>query len=209
MAWISLKTQNLPLLAILVVTQVGVAYGLSHPDFDWKGIEVFTADSVVMAIITVLVALFSSLLPASIKHQLVYLRLNNALPGHRFMKLAANDQRIDVSLLEQKIHSFMPPNASAEQQNQVWYRHIYQPLQNDPLIKDAHKALLLWRDSMTVSLVTGLLLVIGGVNVPWVAKIFEHYSLSVPFCFVFACGLAANNCGKRMVTNAVAIWLRH
>jgi hypothetical protein len=58
---------------------------------------------------------------------------------------------------------------------------------------------------MTVSLVTGLLLAIGGVNVPWVAKIFDHYSLSVPFCFAFACGLAANNCGKRMVTNTVTI----
>jgi hypothetical protein len=53
MAWISLKTQNLPLLAILVVTQVGVAYGLSHPDFDWKGIEVFTADSCIFSCIAI------------------------------------------------------------------------------------------------------------------------------------------------------------
>lgn len=207
MAQVSLKTQNLPLLATLVIAQLAVAYGFSHPDFNWAGLEVFTADSVAMAVITLLAALFSSLLPVSIKHKLVYLRLKNVLPGHRFMQLAANDQRIDVLSLQQKVVPLMPMEATEELQNRIWYRHIYQPLQNVPLVKDAHKVFLLWRDGMVVSLICALLLLIGIYGVPLVAQIFNLYSLIVPFCFALTCGVAANNCGKRFVTNAVVAWL--
>ncbi len=207
MAMVSLKAQNLPLLATLVIAQLAVAYGFSHPDFNWAGLELFTADSVAMAVITLLAALFSSLLPVAIKHQLVYLRLKNVLPGHRFMQLAANDQRIDLVLLQQKVVPLMPMQATEELQNRIWYRHIYQPLQNAPLVKDAHKVFLLWRDGMVVSLSCALLMLIGIYCVPSVAQMFNLYSLMVPFCFALTCGAAANNCGKRFVTNAVVTWL--
>ena len=96
MAWISLKTQNLPTLAVVVIAQVSIAYALSSPDFDWSSIEVFSPDTVVATLIVLVAALFSSLLPASAKHQLVFLRRKNALPGHRFLQLAEHDQRIDL-----------------------------------------------------------------------------------------------------------------
>lgn len=94
MAWISLKTQNLPTLALVMIVQVSIAYGLSNPEFDWSSIEVFSPDTLVVSLIMLAAMLFSSLLPAFVKHQLVYLRLKNPLPGHRFLQLAEHDQRI-------------------------------------------------------------------------------------------------------------------
>ncbi|MGP9800510.1 hypothetical protein [Rheinheimera sp. NSM] len=207
MAWISLKTQNLPLLATVIAAQLLIAHYLSQSGFDWALFERFSADSAVMAVVILMAALLSNVLPASLKHQLVYLRRKNALPGHRFMQLAAHDQRIDLLAFQQKIMPFMVLNATEDQQNRVWYQHIYQPLQNAPLVKDAHKAFLLWRDSMVVSLFTGLLLVISMLCMPLVEQFFKPYSVTVSFCFALACGIAANNCGKRMVTNAVVTWL--
>lgn len=207
MAWVSLKTQNLPLLATVVVAQLLVAYGLSQSGFDWSLLEQFSTDTAVVAVNMLMVALLSNLLPASLKHQLVYMRRRNALPGHRFMQLAAHDQRIDLLALQHKMMPLMVVNATEEQQNRVWYQYIYQPLQNAPLVKDAHKAFLLWRDSMVVSLFAGLLLVVCMLCVPSVTQLFKPYSVIVSFCFALACGVAANNCGKRMVTNAVVTWL--
>lgn len=207
MAWVSLKTQNLPLLATVIAAQLLVAYGLSQSGFEWSLLEQFSTDTAVMALIMLMAALLSNLLPASLKHQLVYMRHKNALPGHRFIQLSAHDQRIDLLAFQHKTMPLMVLNATEEQQNRVWYQHIYQPLQNVPLVKDAHKAFLLWRDSMVVSLFTGLLLVIGMLCVPSVAQLFKPYSAIVSFCFALACGVAANNCGKRMVTNAVVTWL--
>ncbi|MBU2115361.1 MAG: hypothetical protein KKE94_16480 [Gammaproteobacteria bacterium] len=192
---------------MIMVAQLLIAYLLSSSDFSWSVIEEFTQGSVVMAAIMLLAALFSGLLPASIKFQLVYLRLNNTLPGHRFLHLAAQDPRIDLLALQHKVMPLVPLNAAEAQQNQVWYQHIYYPLQHEPLIKDAHKAFLLWRDSVVVSLVIGLLLALGVITVPVVAAVFAPYSFLVSVFFVFASVLAAHHSGKRMVTNAVVTWL--
>lgn len=207
MAWISLKTQNLPTLALVMIAQVAVAYGLSNPDFNWAGLNLFSPDTVIVTLIIVLAGLFSSLLPASVKHQLVYLRLHNVLPGHRFLHLAVQDPRIDLLALQHKIMPLMPLNAEEHVQNRVWYQHIYQPLQQAPLVKDAHKAFLLWRDSMLVSLVIAVMLALGFVAIPLVAAAFSPYSLLVPLLFAMASALAAHHHGKRMVTNAVVCWL--
>lgn len=207
MAWISLKTQNLPTLALVMIAQVSIAYGLSNPEFDWSSIEVFSPDTVVVSLIMLAAMLFSSLLPASVKHQLVYLRLKNPLPGHRFLQLAEHDQRIDLLRLKQKVMPLMQLNVTEEQQNCVWYQHIYHPYQNAPLVKDAHKAFLLWRDSVVVSLFTGLLLAVGVQTVPAVAEVFCQLSFLVSVFFVLATGCAAYHNGRRMVTNAVVLWL--
>lgn len=207
MAWISLKTQNLPTLALVMIAQVAVAYGLSNPDIDWAGLNLFSPDTVIVTLIIVFASLFSSLLPASIKHQLVFLRLNNVLPGHRFLHLAAHDPRIDLLALQHKVMPLMPINAEEQVQNRVWYQHIYQPLQHAPLVKDAHKAFLLWRDSMVVSLIIAVTLALGFVVLPVVAAAFSPYSPLVSVLFAIASALAAHHHGKRMVTNAVVSWL--
>ncbi len=207
MTWISLKKQNLPALALVIVAQVSVAYALSNPEFNWSSIEVFSPDTVIVTLIMLAAALFSSLLPASVKHQLVYLRLKNALPGHRFLQLTEHDQRIDLLRLKQKVMPLMQLNVTEEQQNRVWYQHIYHPYQNAPLVKDAHKAFLLWRDSVVVSLLTGLLLAVGVQALPTIAEVFSPLSFLVSVCFALATGIAAHHCGNRMVTNAVVVWL--
>ncbi len=207
MAWISLKTQNLPTLALVVIAQVSIAYALSNPDFDWSSIEVFSPDTVVVSLIMLVAALFSSLLPASVKHQLVFLRRKNALPGHRFLQLAEHDQRIDLLRLKQQILPLVQLNVTEEQHNQVWYQHIYHPNQNAPLVKGAHKAFLQWRDSVVVSMFVALLLAVGVQTVPVVAAVFSPLSFLVSLFFVLATGCAAHHNGKRMVTNAVVVWL--
>jgi hypothetical protein len=207
MAWISLKTQNLPTLALVMIAQVSIAYALSNPDFDWSSIEVFSPDTVVIGLIILAAGLLSSLLPASVKHQLVFLRLKNALPGHRFLQLAEHDQRIDLLRLKQQSLPLIQLNVTEEQQNGVWYQHIYHPHQHEPLVKDAHKAFLLWRDSVVVSLFIALLLAVGVQTVPAVAAAFSSLSFLVSVFFVLATGCAAHHNGKRMVTNAVIVWL--
>ncbi len=207
MAFLSLKTQNLPTLALVIIAQVSVAYALSNPDFDWSAIEVFSPDTVVMALIMLAAALFSSLLPAAVKHQLIFLRLKNVLPGHRFLQLAEHDERIDLLRFRQQLMSLIQLNVTAEQQNRVWYQHIYHPHQNAPLVKSAHKAFLQWRDSMVLSLFTGLLLVVGVQTVPAIAEVFHQLSFLVSVIFALASGCAAHHNGKRMVTNAVVVWL--
>jgi hypothetical protein len=207
MAFLSLKTQNLPTLALVIIAQVSVAYALSNPDFDWSAIEVFSPDTVVMALIMLAAALFSSLLPAAVKHQLIFLRLKNVLPGHRFLQLAEHDERIDLLRFRQQLMSLIQLNVTAEQQNRVWYQHIYHPHQNAPLVKGAHKAFLLWRDSLVLSLFTSLLLVVGVQTVPAIAEVFHQLSFLVSVIFALASGCAAHHNGKRMVTNAVVVWL--
>ncbi len=207
MAWISLKTQNLPTLALVMIAQVAVAYGLSNPEIDWAGLNLFSPDTVIVTLIIVFASLFSSLLPASIKHQLVFLRLNNVLPGHRFLHLAAHDPRIDLLALQHKVMPLMPINAEEQVQNRVWYQHIYQPLQHAPLVREAHKAFLLWRDSMVVSLIIAVTLALGFVALPVVAAAFSPYSPLVSVLFAMSSALAAHHHGKRMVTNAVVSWL--
>lgn len=207
MAWISLKTQNLPTLALVVIAQVSIAYALSNPDFNWSSIEVFSPDTVVVSLIMLVAALFSSLLPASVKHQLVFLRRKNALPGHRFIQLAEHDQRIDLLRLKQQILPLVQLNVTEEQQNRVWYQHIYHPHQNAPLVKSAHKTFLQWRDSMVVSMFIALLLAVGVQTMPLVAAAFSPLSFLVSVCFVLLTGYAAHHNGKRMVTNAVVVWL--
>jgi hypothetical protein len=197
----------LPTLAFVVIAQVSSAYALSNPDFDWSAIEIFSPDTVLVSLIVLLAALFSSLLPASVKHQLVFLRQKNALPGHRFIKLAEYDQRIDLLRLKQQMLPLVQLNVTAEQQNRVWYQHIYHPHQNAPLVKGAHKAFLLWRDSLVLSLFTGLLLVVGVQTVPAIAEVFHQLSFLVSVFFALASGCAAHHNGKRMVTNAVVVWL--
>ena len=207
MAWVSLKTQNLPTLALVMIAQVVVAYGLSNADFNWASLNLFSPDTVIVTLIIVLAGLFSSLLPASVKHQLVFLRLNNVLPGHRFLQLAAHDPRIDLLALQHRVMPLMPLNAEAHVQNRVWYQYIYQPLQQAPLVKDSHKAFLLWRDSMVVSLVIAVMLALGFAALPLVAAAFSPYSLLVSLLFAMSSALAAHHHGKRMVTNAVVTWL--
>jgi hypothetical protein len=207
MAWMSLKPQNLPALALVIIAQVSVAYGLSNPDFNWSAIEVFSPDTVVVTLIMLAAALFSSLLPASVKHQLVYLRIKNALPGHRFLQLSAFDPRIDLHALQQKMMALIPLNATEEQQNRAWYQHIYSQLQNESLVRDSHKVFLLWRDSLAVSLIIALLLAIGVFALPAVADTFGRYSFLVSVFFALASLVAAHHSGKRLVTNAVVTWL--
>lgn len=207
MVWISLKTQNLPTLALVIIAQVSIAYALSNPDFDWSSIEAFSPDTVVVGLIMLAAGLFSSLLPASVKHQLVFLRRKNALPGHRFMQLAEHDPRIDLLRLKQQILPFVQLNVTEEQQNRVWYQHIYHPHQNAPLVKSAHKAFLQWRDSVVVSMFIALLLAVAVQTVPPVAAAFSPLSFLVSVFFVLATGCAAHHNGKRMVTNAVVLWL--
>jgi hypothetical protein len=207
MAWISLKTLNLPTLTLIMIGQVSIAYKLSNPDFDWSSIEVFSPDTVVVSLIMLAAALFSSLLPASVKHQLVFLRRKNALPGHRFLKLAEHDQRIDLLRLKQQILPLVQLNITEEQQNRVWYQHIYHPHQNAPLVKSSHKAFLQWRDSVVVSMFIALLLAVGVQTVPAVAEAFSPLSFLVSVSFALVTGLAAHHNGKRMVTNAVVLWL--
>lgn len=150
---------------------------------------------------------FTVFIPASVKHQLVFLRRKNALPGHRFLQLAEHDQRIDLLRLKQQVQPLVQLNVTEEQQNRVWYQHIYHPHQNAPLVKSAHKAFLQWRDSMVVSMFIALLLAVGVQTVSEVAVAFSPFSFLVSVTFALATGLAAHHSGKRMVTNAVVLWL--
>lgn len=198
---------NLFASAFVIIAQVVIAYGLSTPGFHGSLADIFARDAVVLFLVTLAATLFGSLLPASIKHQLVYLRLKDPLPQHRFLQIAEQDPRIDLLRLKQQVLPLLQFNVTQEQQNRLWSQLIYHPHQNAPLVKSAQQAFLFWRDSVVVSFFTGLLLAVGVHTIPAFAKVFSPMSFLVSVLFVLITGFAAQHYGKRIVTNAVVLWL--
>lgn len=144
---ISLKFQNRPLLALVLIANVAVWYVLlatgradlsvaSQMAKDWQmllpaGLAVITAG--------ILCEQFDDVTKA----RLVFWRWHNPLPGSQaFTLYGPKDARIDMAHVEQ-VAGTLPTDP--EEQNRVWYR-LYKTVRDLPAVAGVHREYLLLRD---------------------------------------------------------------
>lgn len=204
----SLKSLNIASLVSLVVICLTVAWVCAYGVDQLKALKNLIEFFGGIIVIAPLVMLLTNLVPADIKHMLVFCRIKNVLPGHRFIRLIERDSRLAMGDVVNHFSGFNVADMVGEQQNSFWYREIYQPNQDDSQIKSAHKAFLLYRDAGTsvlfLSLITFLLsqFEVAIVNTDQL-PIMSVTLLAESAVLLFAASIA----GKRMVTTAVCVKL--
>jgi len=197
----SLKSQNIiPLSGIVgacLLISWCIVYGIEGLD-DYIG---FVSELGGSAFILVISAWLANILPAEIKHKIVFFRYTNSLPGHRFMRLIKKDSRIDLEKVATKYSFVEGKKYSAKEQNKIWYNDIYIPNQDHLLISNAHKSFLLYRDASSVVILMSVFILTINLYQDQISPIFavvliiEGVMLSI----------AANSLGERFVTTAVAV----
>lgn len=149
-----------------------------------------------------LIAVFlNDLLPSNLKASIVFLRLKDALPGHRAFSVHAEaDPRIDMATLKKNIGEFPQ---SPRDQNTCWYR-LFQKYQSNVIVSDAHKRFLLFRDSscltLLITMIAGVAAALSGVTLGVLALLVG--GLVVQFLWLT---LSARNAGIRLVQNVLAL----
>jgi hypothetical protein len=146
-----------------------------------------------------IVKIFLNIIPADIKHIIVYGRLKYSLPGHRaFTEHVNKDPRIDVKNLEKNLGSF--PTLPAEQ-NQLWYR-LYQKYKNDEQIIESHVKFLFFRDGSILTIFILIAFIV--LNLIFKATIFQWSSTILFILFQLTIFIiTARNNGNRFVRNVL------
>ncbi|MFK5947864.1 MAG: hypothetical protein QM500_03715 [Methylococcales bacterium] len=196
-----MKSQNIiPLggiVGVCLVVSWCVVYGIQGLN-EYKG---FVSELGGTAFILVVSTWVANILPAEIKHRIIFFRYKNSLPGHRFMSLIKRDSRIDLEKVETKYGFVGGKKYSAKEQNKIWYNDIYIPNQEQLLVCNAHKSFLLYRDASSVVILMAVFILAIG---------FYHDALSPLFSIVMIIesvllAVAANSLGNRFVTTAVVV----
>lgn len=203
-----LKRENAPALStLLLATFASVA--LIEVGLDWMLNNASRLSEIgVAALGTVLAGLLANIVPAGLKHSIVFIGHRHALPGHRCNRLCTKDARIDISLAAERWPRLFSEQTPDSERNPIWYREIYKPIKDDPAVRQGHRAFLLYRDAFAA--VTLLF---------FAAVFFQLFSNWTPvqelsiwsMLFLFAEGVAlltaARIAGNRMTVNAVAVAL--
>ncbi|WP_444922170.1 hypothetical protein ACJJID_07545 [Microbulbifer sp. CnH-101-G] len=205
MASLSLKTQNSAPLALLVLLQLLAVHCLNSASFDINLLTSIQKAGGVMLAVGALAGWLSYLLPVSLKNTLVFLRLRDVLPGHRFIQLSEADPRIDTQLLKEKVPGYEPLSSDHKGQNSYWYREFYRPVADQHEVTSTHKSYLLYRDAATVSLLCAAIFVLAKLLLTESMSAFELGSGAVFPLAALGFALAAGNAGRRLVTTTVAI----
>ncbi|SIT08105.1 MAG: hypothetical protein C9355_00795 [Thalassolituus maritimus] len=201
---ISLKAQNVVPLTVLVLLQVYLVLCLAQGALDLGGIISSMESASLMLLLNVVIVWLSYLVPADIKNGMVFFRVRNALPGHRFLSLMKSDPRIDVARIH-AIHDLSSLVSDESAQNSFWYQVFYKPNTARMEIKSAHKSYLLYRDACAVSLILcGVYCLVSWLSPAYLGGSDSLYGL-VFIVFALGFALSANNTGKRMVTTAIAL----
>ena len=204
-----LKTQNLlPLGAIYVGSFLAMVL------VQWGTQEVFKfsgpigQQTIMVALVTVIGALLSNLMPNSLKHPLVYFRFRNVLSGHRCKRICKRDPRLAEDELAKRWPKLFVQDMKESAQNSYWYKEIYLPVRNTPEVLQAHRSFLLCRDAAS-----GLFVLLVVLTVWWAAAMhlplspFNMWSLLLLAGIILVLCQVARQSGDRMVANAVAVAL--
>jgi len=151
---LSLKTQNQPILATLLLWNFAVLYiALASNAPDWTQVSVLTAhwqQALLPAGVAVIaVGILTAQFNPEWKARIVFWKWRDPLPAARaFTVIGPSDPRIDMADLEKRRGPF--PSAPAEQ-NRSWYK-LYKTVESQPAILAPHKSYLLYRDYTCLSL---------------------------------------------------------
>ncbi|MCZ2722391.1 hypothetical protein O1D97_12340 [Marinomonas sp. 15G1-11] len=207
MTTISLKTQNIVPLSILIGIQLIVVWLVNQKELDLSQLSSLKETGILMGVIGVLAGFLSSLLPTGLKNTLVFLRWRHALPGHRFIQLAEKDSRIDNAALKTAVADYEFLKTDHETQNGYWYRKIYKPLSDQKDIASTHKSYLLYRDAVAISFLSTIIFIIAKILIP---NLMVDINFDSVFVFFVGGGgfiVAANNLGRRLVTTSIAVYI--
>lgn len=195
----SLKRQNVGPLSAVVGSCVVIAWCLTYGITGLPEYNGFLVEMGGSAFLVVIATWFSNIIPADMKHQIVFLRIKNALPGHRFIRLLKKDSRVDLGMVSKSLGLSAGQKLNAKEQNQLWYNRLYKPVSENVLVQSVHKSFLLYRDA-------GIAVGLVSVAVFLISIRFAEIDAMVSYMLMVQAVLlliAANSIGKRFVTTAV------
>jgi hypothetical protein len=173
----ALKELNRWQIWLIIAANAVIFYGASQWDAiavsGLRGAITGATNLLPVGLAVVVATVANGLLSAELKARLVFLRWNQALPGHRaFSVHAKKDPRIDFVRLQRALGNKLPADPEAE--NKAWYR-LYLEVQNMPSVLQVHRDFLLLRDY--VGLAALFLIAFGGAAFFVVAtwKVFAFY----------------------------------
>lgn len=195
----SLKRQNVGSLSAIVGSCVVIAWCLAYGITGLPEYKGFLVEMGGSAFLVVIATWFSNIIPADMKHQIVFLRVRNALPGHRFIRLIKNDSRVDLNAVSKILGLSAGQKLNEKEQNKVWYNQLYKPVSDNVLVQSVHKSFLLYRDAgISVGLISVSVFLMS-IRFPEIDAILS-YMLMIQAVLLM---IAANSVGKRFVTTAV------
>jgi hypothetical protein len=149
----------------------------------------------------ILVGVLNAQATSNTKAQLVYLQLDNPLPGSEaFTRWGPSDPRVDMAAVE-AVYGPLP--TAPKEQNRLWYR-MYKAVETDGGVAHAHKESLFTRDYTFLSAL--MIIVLGGgaiATFTGVAKTLLYIAVLLGQ-FVLA-GRAARRHGRRFVCTVLAV----
>jgi hypothetical protein len=190
---------NLILLYVAAVYDAIQLDGLRAVTSDW---EHAWKDIGAVALAAVATTILNGILSADAKARIVFWRWRHPLPGCRaFSVYLKKDVRVDFAALRSALGGL--PSDPAKQ-NALWYRRIYSPVKDDPLVLQVHGDYLFSRDYAGASAL--FLLVLGAIGVWAIAspKTLWLY-LALLAAQLMATTLAAQHYGGRFVATAAAV----
>lgn len=201
---LTLKTQNLPLIAVYITLNIAIFLTLLNiGSIETQSIQGYyeklsLKDGVFFGVLILLVIVFSGMVSNKVKEMVVFWKTKDRLPGCRaFSQYAKEDSRIDLKVLKAK---FGKIPTSPSEQNKHWYK-IFKTL-NDNSINSTHKDSLLCRELSVMTLEMFLLTI----------PIFLFYGAVIGFSyFVFIVveylmvRYCAKNSAERLVVNTLAL----
>jgi len=149
----------------------------------------------------VLTGVINAQLSPEMKARLVFMSWRDPLPGCKaFTCHAQSDARVDAACLEL---TYGPLPTAPREQNALWYK-LYKTIEQDPAVRQVHRAFLFTRDYTSLALMFVIVLGAAGfIQIPSTRVAFIYLGLLL-LQFVLA-GQAARNHGKRFVTTVLAI----
>ena len=150
--------------------------------------------------VVVLIIVLEGLFKNSVKEFLVFWRIKHRLPGHRaFTKIGPSDSRIDMERVKKLFPDGLPNDP--EKQNKEWFR-LYRKYQNELQVFYSHKAFLLTRDLVALTVIFIPLSIFGHFMLsskPWM--LFYHMLILV--IMFIGISLSARHYGERFVANVL------
>ena len=201
-----LKQDNLvPLTTILSVTLVllaAVQFGLNQ--------VIGTVSSLkelgLATIITAASGVLANVLPANIKHRLVFIGHKYALPGHRCHRICKNDPRIIYERLKEKWPEIFSNTTTDKDRNALWYSDIYSATKNSEEVRQSHRSFLLYRDSFSAIFIMFIasiswIMLQEFFSIPTISNWMTVVLLTEVIIFMYL----ARNLGNRMVCNSIVV----
>lgn len=199
----SLKSANFAWLCTLVTFDVAVLAIIIFPNiFETASVSVIAiVRSVSSVLLPIVPLLLANILPPIMKARLVFWRWKYPNPGSRaFTSYIHKDDRIDVEKLRKNIGAFP---TDPKEQNARWYS-LYQKVQNEIGVLDAHKSFLLYRDMASISLLLLIIVVaaLAGIGLPWhdLAKVAAAFLVQY-----LLTAFSARSAGERFVCTVLSI----